>query len=92
TRAAGARQYVTDGQSGLLCDIDDVGGLADALRCAATDAALRERIVAGGWAAYEAEFERTRVVDRLLDTYRRAIEAGFRNRAAHPIWRRHTGA
>jgi hypothetical protein len=92
TRAAGARQYVTDGGSGLLCDIDDVAGLADALRRAVTDTALRARIVAGGWAVYEAEFERTRVVDTLLDTYRRAITAGFRSGVSHPISRRHTGA
>jgi glycosyltransferase involved in cell wall biosynthesis len=92
TRAAGARQYVTDGESGLLCDIDDVEGLAGALRRAACDSALRERIVAGGWAAYEAEFERTRVVDTLLDTYRRSIEAGFCNGRVHPISRGHTGA
>jgi glycosyltransferase involved in cell wall biosynthesis len=76
TRAAGARQYVVDGDNGLLCDIDDAAGLAAALRRAATDAAVRARIVAGGWAAYEAEFERTRVVDTLLQTYRRAIAAG----------------
>jgi glycosyltransferase involved in cell wall biosynthesis len=76
TRAAGARHYVVDGESGLLCDIDDAGGLAAALRRAVTDAALRARIIAGGWAVYQSEFERTRVVDTLLETYRRAIAAG----------------
>ena len=80
------------GESGLLCDIDDVGGLAAALRRAATDSALRDRIVTGGWAAYEAEFERTRVVDTLLETYRQAIAAGFRSGAQHPISREYTGA
>ncbi len=76
TRAAGARQYVVDGESGLLCDIDDVGGLAGALGRALGDAAVRARIVAGGEAAHLAQFERGGVVDRLVGTYGVVIEKG----------------
>ncbi len=78
TRAAGARQYVVDGQSGLLCDIDDVAGLSRALQTAVTDGAVRHRIVIGGYAAYLADFERERVISTWLQTYRAAIAAGRR--------------
>jgi glycosyltransferase involved in cell wall biosynthesis len=78
TRAAGARQYVVDGQSGLLCDIDDVAGLSHALHLAVTDGAVRHRIVMGGYAAYLADFERERVISTWLQTYRAAITAGRR--------------
>ncbi len=78
TRAAGARQHVVDGQNGLLCDIDDVAGLARALNLAVTDGAVRHRIVIGGYAAYLADFERARVIGTWLQTYRAAIAAGRR--------------
>jgi glycosyltransferase involved in cell wall biosynthesis len=78
TRAAGASQYVVDGENGLLCDIDDADGLADALRIAVTDKAVRQRIILGGYAAYLAEFERSHVIDTLIDAYRAALAAGRR--------------
>jgi len=78
TRAAGASQYVVDGESGLLCDIDDAGGLARALRVAIEDEVTRSRIVAGGLRAYLADFEREHVVGTLIETYERAIKLGRR--------------
>jgi hypothetical protein len=76
TRAAGASQYVVDGESGLLCDIEDVAGLAGALRVAIADDVTRSRIVAGGWRAYLAGFERAQVIGTLIGTYEKAIEMG----------------
>jgi glycosyltransferase involved in cell wall biosynthesis len=73
TRAAGASEYVTDRETGLLCPIDDVPALATALRTALTDAPLRARLTEAGHAAYVADFERTRVIDSLLATYQQAI-------------------
>ncbi len=78
TRAAGASHYVTDGDTGLLCPIDDVPALAAALFTAITDTALRDRLAAAGHAAYQANFERAHVIDTLLATYRTAIAAGRR--------------
>jgi glycosyltransferase involved in cell wall biosynthesis len=78
TRAAGASQYVTDGESGLLCPIDDVPALAAALHRALTDAPLRARLAAGGHAAYLADFARDRVIDTLLATYTNALRLGPR--------------
>ena len=76
TRAAGASQYVEDGESGLLCDIDDVAGLAATLRRAFADTALREHLAEGGYTAYLRDFERTTVIDALLHVYRQTIAAG----------------
>jgi glycosyltransferase involved in cell wall biosynthesis len=67
---------VVDGQSGLLCDIDDAAGLAGALHVAITDGITRSRIVAGGQAAYLAEFERGQVIGTLIATYEKATEMG----------------
>jgi len=73
TRAAGAAQYVTDRETGLLCDIDDVPALAAALYTALTDSELRAHLIEAGHTAYQADFERTHVIDMLLATYHRAI-------------------
>lgn len=69
TRADGARQYVDDGVTGLVCPIDDVPALAGCLRRVLADATLRARLVAAGHARYEREFTRDRILDRLLAVY-----------------------
>ena len=71
TMAAGARQYVTDGATGLLCPIDDADALADCLRRVLGDAALRRTIAEGGHAAYLADFTRDIFIDRLCASYER---------------------
>jgi glycosyltransferase involved in cell wall biosynthesis len=78
TRADGARQYVRDGETGLLCDIDDVASLADCLRRIAADAGLRARLAHAGHRRYEAEFTRDIVLDRLLAAYATALALGKR--------------
>ena len=78
TTADGARQYVTDGQTGLLCPIDDPPALADRLRRLAADPALRAHLADAGAAAYEADFTREIVTDRLIECYRACIALGPR--------------
>lgn len=78
TLADGARQYVTDGVNGLACPIDDVAALAGCLRRLAGDAGLRGVLAAGGLAAYEADFTRQIVTDRLLACYEACIRLGKR--------------
>jgi hypothetical protein len=78
TRADGARQYVTDGETGLLCDIDDVAGLAACLRRITADAALRARLAEAGYRRYAAEFTREIVLGRLLEAYATARALGKR--------------
>lgn len=80
TLADGARQYVTDGATGLLCPIDDPAALAACLRRLASDPALRTSLVAGGRAAYDADFTREIVTDRLLACYTACIGLGKRQR------------
>lgn len=70
TRAAGAKQYVTHGSDGLLCDIDDVAGLAANIQRAVSDKALRQRLIAGGKRTYATHFAREVVIDQLLANYR----------------------
>lgn len=81
TAADGARQYVTDGVTGLLCPIDDAPALAERLRRLLADPALRQRLAAAGEAAYRADFTRDIVTDRLLAAYRRCLELGRRGAA-----------
>ncbi|MEJ0048058.1 MAG: glycosyltransferase [Rhodospirillales bacterium] len=78
TRADGARQFVRDGENGLLCEIDDAAGLAARIGTLLGDKALSERVVAGGYRDYEALFSRDVVTSQLLDIYGRAVELGKR--------------
>ena len=78
SRADGARQYVADGETGLLCDIDDPAGLAARIAAVLTDPALAERVVAGGYREYEALFSRDVATTQLLEIYARARELGKR--------------
>jgi hypothetical protein len=80
TAAAGARQYVTDGATGLLCPIDDAAALADCLRRVLDDAPLRRAIAAAGHAAYLENFTRDIVVDRLCASYERCRLLGVTKR------------
>lgn len=76
TNAQGARQFVADGENGLVVPIDDEAALAAAIERLINDAPLRDRLIAGGRTSYEAEFHRDVVTGRMIETYQRAIEAG----------------
>jgi hypothetical protein len=76
TLADGARQYVTDGVTGLTCAIEDAAALAGCIRRLQDDPGLRTRLVDAGAAAYRADFTREVVTGRLLACYARAIELG----------------
>ena len=76
TNAQGARQFVADGENGLVVPIDDQAALADAIDRLVRDASLRARLIAGGDAAYHANFHRDGVTARMIENYQRAIVAG----------------
>jgi len=82
TTAAGARQFVTDGVTGLLCPIDDVDALSGALCRVLDNATLRQDIADAGHAAYLKDFTRDIVVDRLCAAYERCRELGASTRDA----------
>jgi glycosyltransferase involved in cell wall biosynthesis len=63
TQSDGAMELIEDGISGLLTPID-ARSLAGAMRQLSSDAALRERLAAGGRRAYEAGFTEDLAVAR----------------------------
>lgn len=66
TRSEGPTWLIQPGENGLLANIGDDAGFADALRRALQDAALRDRLVAGGEASLAGRFSERAVVDRYL--------------------------
>lgn len=77
-KAAGASQYVVDGQNGLLCEIDDADGLARQINAAITDNELRTTLIDKGRQTYEDLFSRDVVTQSLIDTYNKCISVGKR--------------
>lgn len=73
--ADGPRQYVRDGEDGLLVPIDDVAALAAALRRVLADPALAARLVAQGGQRYENEFTREQAVAAYFAYYRQIADA-----------------
>jgi len=60
--AAGPRQLIRDGESGLLVPVDDAPALAQAIARVLDDAALRAHLAEGGRRAHAAEFTEDAVV------------------------------
>jgi glycosyltransferase involved in cell wall biosynthesis len=75
-RAAGASQYVTHDSDGLLCDIDDVDGLALQLNRAITDQGLRQNLIENGRKTYESLFSREVATQAIIDVYQKCIAMG----------------
>lgn len=72
-KAAGASQYVTHEEDGLLHDIDDAHTLAAQIQQVATDTALAEKLVKGGTKTYEELFSKDVVVKKLISDYKHMI-------------------
>lgn len=71
TDIRGCRQVVEDGRNGLLVPVGDPAALAKAIDALADDDGLRERMGAASVVKAHAEFDERRVVDVVMDTYRR---------------------
>jgi len=71
--AAGPKAYVEPEKNGILVEIDDVDGLAGAIRRCINDRALVQRLVAGGQETYRAKFTREVLVDTSLSFYRKVL-------------------
>lgn len=69
--AAGPRELLHDGVNGLLVPLEDAAALAAGIRRAIGDRSLCEKLVAGGEAAYAAEFTKAKVVAAYLDFFAR---------------------
>ncbi len=71
--AVGPAAYVKDGENGLLIPKNDVDALANAMRSVIEDKALAEKIVAGGRAAYEAQFNKAAFLRDSVAYYDRVL-------------------
>ena len=71
--AVGPAAYVQDGVSGLLVPKDDVDALAMAMSRVIDEPGLAAKLVAGGRAAYEAQFTRAAFVRDSVTFYERII-------------------
>ena len=70
-RAGGIPEVLVDGETGLLVDYGDVGGLAAALHQLWSDPALRDRLGAAGHQRLHTHFSPSRFKDRHLTLLRR---------------------
>jgi glycosyltransferase involved in cell wall biosynthesis len=73
-RSAGPAAHVEDNANGLLAPIGDAEALAAALRRALGDDALRERLVAEGYAAYMKDYTREAVTRQWIGFYESLIK------------------
>jgi glycosyltransferase involved in cell wall biosynthesis len=73
SRADGPRQFVRDGEDGLLFDIDDVNALTGALKKLLADKALQARLIDAGYARYRNEFTKEKTVQSYLDFYAESL-------------------
>jgi glycosyltransferase involved in cell wall biosynthesis len=71
TRSEGPRWFVADGDDALLCDIDDIDGMAAAIARVRADGTLAARLVSNGRAKLSAQFTKARVVDQYLEIFER---------------------
>lgn len=74
--AAGPAAFVKSGENGLLVPVSDAPALAAAIRQLQADQGLRQKIVAGGRATYEAQFTRPAVTAQMHTLYRQIIAGG----------------
>jgi glycosyltransferase involved in cell wall biosynthesis len=73
TTADGPRQFVRDGQDGLVVPINDAPALAAAIRRLAADPALAARLAENGLHRYRAEFTREQTVAAYDAFYREIL-------------------
>ena len=69
TASDGPRQYVRDGEDGLVVPIDDAKALAVAIQRVIDEPDLRAAMTAHGFDRYQNEFTKARTVSQYLDYY-----------------------
>jgi glycosyltransferase involved in cell wall biosynthesis/ribosomal protein S18 acetylase RimI-like enzyme len=70
TDIRGCRQVVDSGHNGLLIPVKDPEAIATAIALLGDDVTTRDRMAKAGRSKAEAEFDESRVVDRVMATYR----------------------
>lgn len=69
SRSEGPRQFVRSGEDGLLFDVDDVSGLAAALRQMIDAPDFARRLAERGFIRFQSEFTREKTVSTYLSYY-----------------------
>lgn len=72
--AVGPAAYIENGVSGIVIPKNDDEALAEAMRSVIEDKAVAEKLVAGGRAAYEAQFTKAAFVRDSIAAYERIID------------------
>jgi len=74
TAADGPRQFVRDGEDGLVVPVDDVTALAGAIKRAAGDTELARQLAFNGYQRYLGEFTKEKTVQAYLAFYHEVLE------------------
>ncbi len=69
TRSEGPTWFVADGVDALMCDIDDVDGMAAAIQRIRDDPLLARRLIDNGRAKLAAQFTEEKVIGQYLDLF-----------------------
>ncbi len=71
SRSEGPKWFMRDGENGLLVDIDDVNGFADAINQIAIDNSLANKLAESGRETLISRFSENAVVDSYIDIFAR---------------------
>jgi glycosyltransferase involved in cell wall biosynthesis len=69
TRSEGPSWFVADGKDALMCNIDDVDGVAAAIARIRDDPMLAQRLVENGRAKLATAFTKERVIGQYLEVF-----------------------
>ena len=69
TRSEGPSWFMRDGENGLMVDIDDVDGLAEALMRLRSEPGLSQHIIKGGTNSIENEFSKKAITDQYINLF-----------------------
>ena len=71
--ADGPRQFVKDGEDGLIVERDDVEGLRNAIDRVLTNPDLKQSLIDNGYRRYESEFTKEKCLQEYMDFYQEIL-------------------
>lgn len=78
TRTAGAAEIVVDGETGLLCDVEDAADMAAQIGALLADPARAQEMGRAARAYVLRKFDHARALDAVIETWRRCAALGGR--------------
>ncbi len=73
SKAQGPSQFVRHGEDALMFDVDNVSQLSEQIKTLISDKELADRLVKAGYARYQNEFTREKVVEGYTQFYQKII-------------------